>query len=236
MKKLFVVSDIHGHYTLLKEALDKSGFEIDNPNHKLICLGDYFDRGSENKLVLKFFERLKNKVLLMGNHEELLLKLFQTGKVLPHNYINGTIQTLQEFFGKYCIDPTDDSLDFSGRTSEVNRICEFIDETIDYYETDDYVFVHGYLPQTDYKTATKEDWQKARWTRWSDVYTGERPLKDKTLVCGHMPVFFAKKFDETRKINCPDIFYGNGIIAIDAGTYDSQQINVLVIENKHKEV
>ncbi len=236
MEKLFVVSDIHGHYTLLKEALDKSGFEMDNPNHKLLCLGDYFDRGSENKLVLKFFERLQNKVLLMGNHEELLLKLIETGKVLPHNYINGTIQTLQEFFGKYCIDPADDSVDFSGKTSEVKRICDFINETVNYYETDEYVFVHGYLPAVDYKKATEEDWQKARWLRWSEQYIGERPLKNKTLVCGHMPVLIAKLFDSTRPMGDTSIFYGNGIIALDAGTADSKKINVLVIEKNTKEV
>jgi len=236
MEKLFVVSDIHGHYTLLKEALIKSGFDKDNPEHKIICLGDYFDRGSENKLVLSFFERLQNKVLLKGNHEELLLKLLETGKVLPHHYMNGTIQTLQEFFGKYCIDPADDSVDFSGKTSDVKRITDFINETINYYETDEYIFVHGFLPPEDYKLATDEDWQKARWLRWSDVYTGERPLKDKTIVCGHMPVLIARLFDNTRPMGDASIFYGNGIIALDAGTADSKHVNVLVIENKHKEV
>ncbi len=236
MEKLFVVSDIHGHFTLLKEALDKSGFDKNNPEHKLICLGDYFDRGNENKLVLKFFEQLKNKVLLMGNHEELFLKLLETGKVLPHHYINGTILTLQEFFGKYCINPEDDSVDFSGKTSDVLRITDFINETINYYETDDYVFVHGYLPTGDYKKATDEDWQKARWKRWSEEYTGERPLKDKTLVCGHMPVLIAKLFDYTRGIGDTSIYYGNGLIALDAGTADSKKINVLVIENNTKEV
>ena len=236
MEKLFVVSDIHGHYTLLKEALEKSGFDKDNPEHKIICLGDYFDRGSENKLVLKFFEQLKNKVLLKGNHEELFLKLLETGKVLPHHYMNGTIQTLQEFFGKYCIDPNDDTVDFSGKTSDVKRICDFINETVNYYETDEYVFVHGFLPAVDYNKATEEDWQKARWLRWSEKYTGERPLKNKTLVCGHMPTLIARLFDYSRPMGDASIFYGNGLIALDAGTADSKQINVLVIEKNTKEV
>ena len=57
---------------------------------------NYFDRGNENVEVLKFFERLQNKVLLRGNHEDLLLKLLQTGKVLPHHYINGTMRVFPE--------------------------------------------------------------------------------------------------------------------------------------------
>ena len=64
MKKLFVVSDIHGHCSILKEALDRAGFDKENEDHVLLCCGDYFDRGNENVEVLKFFERLKRKILL----------------------------------------------------------------------------------------------------------------------------------------------------------------------------
>ena len=123
-KKLFVVSDIHGHCTLLKEALKNAGFDSENEAHLLICLGDYFDRGDENKEVLKFFERLKHKVLLMGNHEELLLKLLETGKLLPHNYINGTVKTLENFFGKYFVDPVDDTIAEESRTHDGLK-CHF---------------------------------------------------------------------------------------------------------------
>ena len=92
------------------------------------------------------------------------------------------------------------------------------------------------MPDIDYKNATEEAWQKARWKRWSQEYTGERPLKNKTLVCGHMPVLIARLFDYSRGIGDTSIFYGNGIIALDAGTADSKKINVLVIDNNTKEV
>lgn len=236
MKKLFVVSDVHGHYTLLKAALDRAGFDKDNENHLLISCGDYFDRGNENAEVLKFFERLPRKVLLRGNHEDLLIKLLQTGKLQRHHYINGTMATLNNFFGKYFIDPVDDSIDFSGKTRIVDRICEFIHETVDYYETDRYVFVHGWLPENadteeKRKSASPQTWEKARWIKWTEKYDGSRPLADKTLICGHMPTFFAGSFDPSRDKNCSDIFYGNGMIAIDAGTADSQRVNVLVLED-----
>ncbi len=235
-KKLFVISDVHGHFTLLKEALDKAGFDNDNPEHFLICCGDYFDRGRENFEVLKFFERLKHKVLLRGNHEDLLLKLLQTGKVLPHNYINGTMQTLTDFFGKYSIDPIDDSIDFSGKTRTVDRVCDFIGETINYFETETYVFVHGWLPENiktspQLQKADNKAFEQARWIKWTERYNGERPLDDKTLVCGHVPTVYANKFDKNRHKNNCEIFYGNGIIAIDAGTFDTKQVNVLVIED-----
>lgn len=236
MKKLYIVSDVHGHYTLLKQALDQADFDKDNENHLLICCGDYFDRGDENMEVLKFFERLKHKVLLRGNHEDMLLKLLQTGKILPHHYINGTISTLQNIFGKYFIDPVDDTIDFSGKTRIVDRFCEFIEETVNYYETKHYVFVHGWLPENAdtteaRKKANCEAWEKARWVKWIEKYDGKRPLVDKTLVCGHVPTFYANMFNKNRKKNDFAIFYGNGIIAIDAGTADTKQINVLVLED-----
>lgn len=236
-KKMFVVSDVHGHYTLLRDALDRAGFDKDNEDHLLICCGDYFDRGNENVEVLRFFERLQHKVLLRGNHEDLLLKLLQTGKVLPHHYINGTMRTLENFFGKYAIDPVDDTIDFSGKTRIVDRICEFIENTVDYYETENYVFVHGWLPenalnQDARQQATAEDWAKARWVKWNERYIGLRPLEDKTLICGHLPTFCANSLDRNRGKNCCDIFYGNGIVAIDAGTADTQRLNVLVLEDR----
>ena len=233
-KKLFVISDVHGHYTLLKEALDRVGFDKDNENHLLVGCGDYFDRGRENLEVLKFLERLKHKVLLRGNHEDLLLNLFQNGRFLPHNHINGTMTTLESFFGKYTIDPVDNTIDFSGKTSMVNWVCEFIEDTVNYFETEHYVFVHGWLPRNatspeDRQKATDDDWKEARWTQWIKAYQGHRPLQDKTVVCGHVPTFLATKFGV--RPNQADIFYGNGLIAIDAGTFDSKQVNVLVLED-----
>lgn len=236
MKKLFVVSDIHGYYTLFKQALDRAGFQPDNREHLLVCCGDYFDRGDENVEVLKFFERLKHKVLLRGNHEDMLLKLLRTGKLLQHHYINGTMSTLKNFFGKYVIDPVDDTIDFSGKTRTVDRICEFIGETVDYYETDRYVFVHGWLPenadsQQARADASPEQWADARWVKWTERYDGARPLPDKTLICGHMPAFFADRFDKNRGKDDGSIFYGNGLIVVDAGTRDTKSVNVLVLED-----
>ena len=49
--KLFVVSDLHGHYKELIKALKKAEFDENNDNHLLISLGDMFDRGQDSVLV-----------------------------------------------------------------------------------------------------------------------------------------------------------------------------------------
>ena len=234
-KKLFVVSDVHGHYTVMKAALDAAGFDGENPEHLLVCCGDYFDRGDENVQVLRFFERVKHKVLLRGNHEDMLLKVLQSGRLMPHNYLNGTLQTIENFFGKYAVDPADDKLDFAGKTRTVDRLCAFIEETKDYFETEHYVFVHGWIPEGGESAVRRcavpsEAWGHARWVRWTECYTGENPLLDKTLVCGHMPTMMAFCSDESHGERTDTIFYGEGLIAIDAGTYTSGRVNVLVLE------
>ncbi len=233
--KLFVVSDIHGHYTFMREALDAAGFDKENEEHFLICCGDYFDRGNENVEVLQYFERLKRKVLLRGNHEDMLLKLLENGRVLDHHYINGTFATLENFFGKYFIDPANDTIDFSGKTRTVDRICDFIYDTVDFYETEKYLFVHGWVPAgctsaKEAKSAPTEAWIKARETRWTAKYEGEKPLSDKELICGDMPTFYAHHFDPSSRIGSTEIFFGNGLIAIDGATYDTKRVNVLVLD------
>lgn len=241
IKKLFVVSDIHGYFSLLKKALDDSGFDPKNPQHLLICCGDYFDRGPENLEVLKFFDKLKYKVLLRGNHEDMLLKLFNKGQMEPHHYINGTIDTITQFFGKYCLDPQTDKVDFTGNTRLVDRLTDFIGETIDFYETEHYVFVHGWLPtktsagkisiDPNWRKASTETWDSCRWVKWTDMCENCDRLRDKTIICGHVPGFFAKKFYPDYPSDDSKIFYGDGFIVVDAGTYTSGQVNVLVLED-----
>jgi serine/threonine protein phosphatase 1 len=235
--KLFVVSDIHGHYTALKEALDGAGFDRHNEEHQLVCCGDYFDRGRENLEVLKFFEGVKRKVLLRGNHEDMLLKLLRTGRLLPHHYINGTFTTLQSIFGEQYAEPLGDTVDFSEKTEIVDRFCAFISESLDYYETAHYVFVHGWLPEQGGAEKalggiSPDAWERARCLKWTTQYQGTRPLPDKTLICGHVPTFFAQEFQPHRDPNDSTIFYGDGLIAIDAGTTDTKRINVLVLEEE----
>ncbi len=235
-KTLFIVSDVHGHFTLLKKALDNAGFDPQNQAHLLICCGDYFDRGNENAEVLRFFERLQHKVLLRGNHEDLLLEVLQNGQLWPHNYLNGTLTTLKNFFGEHCVDFTEDTVDLSGHSRTVDRLCDFIHQTTDYFETEHYVFVHGWITNRGRtaegrKAATEHEWRDARWVKWTERYTGEKPLQDKILVCGHVPSFYASSIDPSRAGGDTDPYIGNGLIAIDGGTFSTGVVNVCILQD-----
>lgn len=239
-RKLFVVSDIHGHCALLKEALEKAGFDKDNGNHLLVCCGDCFDRGNENLQVLKYMESLKHKVIIRGNHEDMLLEIMENSRLKEHNFLNGTVRTIEDFFGKYVLDYGSFELDFAGKTRMLDRVTEFIERMVDFYETEHYVFVHGWLPVKDtadgcqidpnWRHADEMAWMKARWNRWDDMYTRCNRLEDKTIVCGHVPTFLVVAPDKKVTDRKAEIFYGEGVIAIDAGTFSTGEINVLVVE------
>jgi serine/threonine protein phosphatase 1 len=72
MKMIYVTSDLHG-YSLedFVEFLDSTGFCEDD-----VCyvLGDVIDRGSEGVDLLKWIMKQPNVVLLLGNHEEMMLE------------------------------------------------------------------------------------------------------------------------------------------------------------------
>lgn len=85
MTKLFVTSDIHSAYTPMKKALDEAGFEPGNTKHLLIVCGDLFDRMDESQQVFDYMMNVPNKVLITGNHEDLMRSMCQRGFPYSHD-------------------------------------------------------------------------------------------------------------------------------------------------------
>ncbi len=71
----YAISDIHGRYDLLKDAVDTF---IDLSKDQLILVGDYIDgdEHADSYKTLKYIYSLNQKynvIVLKGNHEEWLL-------------------------------------------------------------------------------------------------------------------------------------------------------------------
>ena len=75
IKKLFVVSDVHGYLAPLQAALAESGFDPNDDSHIFICCGDLFDEENPNDDLVCFIEELKRKILILGDREEALRKI-----------------------------------------------------------------------------------------------------------------------------------------------------------------
>jgi serine/threonine protein phosphatase 1 len=97
MKKYFVVADVHSFYDEMIDALMHAGFEVNNPEHIVICCGDMMDRGNKSREMLDFFYDLHKSdraILIRGNHEDLFEEMIERGIPLRHDESNGTVKTL----------------------------------------------------------------------------------------------------------------------------------------------
>lgn len=74
----YVVGDIHGRYDLVYQALSKVNFN--EKTDRLFCVGDLIDRGPYSEHVLDFLQ-LPFVYAIRGNHEDILLELYQ--EVVP---------------------------------------------------------------------------------------------------------------------------------------------------------
>ena len=238
-EKIFAVSDVHGHYTALMKALRLAGFDEKNEAHVFLSCGDLFDRGRENARVYQFVKNLPRKILIRGNHEDMLRQILERGTITETDKSNGTDVTVTELLGE-------NSLDASGNLSKrtcptaVLALASFLDSMQSFYERGRYVFTHGWLPivfrgrypevDPNYREASKEAWEEARLLEWQQLYAVGAMLNDKTIVCGHRPAYLGYLFDGSREPDCCEPFYGDGMIAIDAGVVRSGCIHVLVIE------
>ena len=232
---IFAVSDIHGCATALIKSLDEAGFDRRNPNHLLIVLGDLFDRGGENRVVLEYLNTVKNKILIRGNHEDILMDSLTSGRVGHLQQINGTLTTLAEFFTYYNGEAYLDIVESSGR-----RVAEMlrthVDKMYDYFETENYIFVHGWITEdageNNFRYATEAKWHRARWDRWHNRYPNFDIPGGKTLVVGHTPCYYGSMFDKSRSDYDCSIFYGDRLVAIDGAAVSRGAVNVFVTEDE----
>lgn len=243
--KYYVVSDVHGYYTQLMTALEEKGFFKDEGEHKLIVCGDLFDRGMEAKELQEFILYLMETdevILIRGNHEDLFMQLiYEDGghPYFPHD-VNGTYNTgLQLIEG-------DDTMSITEPKRYVEKarltpyVRKIIPATRNYFETDNYVFVHGWIPcylggyYYGWRDADKEMWEKARWYNGMQMWHNGVVEPGKTIVCGHYSAAYGHttyEYDEFRTETDYSPFIADGIIALDACTKLSNMVNCVIIED-----
>lgn len=212
-KKLFVVSDIHGYFNELIEALNKAGYDENNDNHLLISIGDEFDRGGQSLDVYKYLKRLSDEgkaIALKGNHSCFLTDYLDGSNLSAFNYYNnGTDETLADFlhqtspFETWCLiyqnidEPTfgDFAEWISQARKEINNeypeLLGWLLSRPYYYETENYIFTHGGIDTNvhdwHYPHCEKYhfvDWEALMWDDGS--FFGKNITNtNKTIVIGH---------------------------------------------------
>ena len=248
-RKIFAVSDVHGCCDALKRSLEQAGFAANDESCLLIVIGDCFDRGVENREVFEFLKAIRNKIIIRGNHEDMLEQILDKRHIGKAGFANGMDSTVYSFFGERAIGeldvyhPFSYKLNFSGRESTVEELKQFLSQTYDYFETENYIFTHGWLPvdfteegncfiKGNFRYETPTEWKRARFMEWYRMYGADAMLKGKTIVCGHRTSRFACLVGETREPDDYSPFFAEGLVAIDSATIQSGLVNVFVAEDE----
>lgn len=185
---IYAIGDIHGQYKMLKDIYNliiidiKENYDKEN---KIIFLGDYIDRGRENKYVLDFLMTLQDTdelehIFLFGNHEQIFIDAMEypmdVGCVnmwLGNGGMN--FMTGEKFF---------EFTQFHAAFPWHHYVNWFKNKLELFHETEDYIFVHGAL---DVKQPVMELQEKQHliWGRHTekDWYKGY----PKWVIHGHTP-------------------------------------------------
>ena len=103
MKKIYTISDIHGHYKETIEALNNSGYNSEDENSVLVVCGDLFDRGTESVEIYRYLKDLtdRNKaIVIRGNHDDFFIDMLN-GKNCYFNFLhNGLDRTIDSFLNQ----------------------------------------------------------------------------------------------------------------------------------------
>lgn len=143
------------------------------PEDTLVCLGDLIDQGRESRevldLLLEYRERC-HLVVIRGNHEEMFFAALENERCYESWMMFGGTDTVNSYR-------------FGGGIEDIPREhVDFLRSTIDYYETEDFIFTHAcYLPELPMSECPSH---VLRWTLLEPPYP-EPHFSGKTVLVGH---------------------------------------------------
>lgn len=247
--KYYVMSDIHGEYRALMDALDSIEFNLSKS--KLIFLGDYVDRGPDSFKVLNRIKELQdeypnNVVALLGNHDEMFLDWID-GESFNHLWNDPKGATINSFWGAakrrgilfvstenfptvrlvkfapFEVSDDDYQSEVANEIKKHKELLQWYRNLPLYYQVDDVVFVHAGLDEEE------EDWKNtSRQTMiWKyPAQMGKTPWGIK-VVAGHVMTKEMWK-DENRH----SIFRDGDHIYIDGAAPITKKLNILVYDDE----
>ena len=228
----FVVTDVHGFYDEMIKALNDAGYDRNNPNHCFVSLGDLLDRGKQPKECLEFVNSLpeKNKILIRGNHEDLLEEAIHRGGFLMHDFQNHTSETAEILTGMSLKEHT--GLEICSVLEAYEPLNQYLKSCVDYFENNHVIFVHGWIPCEklfkgiyQYIPNWREEgnWEDARWVCGFDAWNKGVVEPNKTIWCGHWHTSYGHAVYHNEGAEWEDLaiftpFEDVGIVGMDACT------------------
>ena len=261
--KYYVISDPHGFYDEMIDALREAGFFDESEPYRLVLCGDLLDRGGGARETVDFMLKLHGEgklIYVHGNHEELMVQclheiarggIHEIASGMSVHETNGTYDTLLQLAEMSYLEAYDTPEELVRRVMRSPYYRELLPTCVDYFETPNYVFVHGWIPClcdgyppfADYKydpawrEADSVAWRRAKWVNGMELACLHGVTEpNKTVVCGHFHASYGHSVIDgvctewgADAVFTP--FYADGVIALDACTARSGFVNCIVIED-----
>lgn len=257
--KYFVFSDIHGCYKELVESLTGAGYDNNNENHKLLFLGDAFDKNKDDYNFYVFLKENIEKgklIWVLGNHDLYLLNVLKNKKINKFCY-NTVLNIAKEINNKVIeIDDCINELIKDGLYKILSEEAKY------FFETEKYVLTHAFIPFNKKELKYDPNWRSASASEWQGALNNMKGFKlaikdkvlvpGKTLVLGHIGAYYGNltKFNPELEIDSQEFknlgkklmrnaknnsnyfetFYGERVIGIDTRCFETGFVNILIIE------
>ncbi|MCB2066476.1 MAG: serine/threonine protein phosphatase [Erythrobacter sp.] len=220
-ERVYAVGDVHGRSDLfiaLIEAIERDNRERGPAQTTVVLLGDLVDRGPDSVNVLALareWQKFRNVRILLGNHEEMLVKSMTDIDMLRHFLRHGGRETLLS----YGVDKQEYTrAEIDGVQAMLCQVMpqadlDFIASFEDMIRIGDYLFVHAGVepgvPLAEQQSA------RLRWIREPFLSHAEQH-EDVVVVHGHT-------------ISESPVDQGNRI-GIDTGAYVHGRLTAIVLE------
>ena len=207
------MGDIHGRYDYMLEVLQKSGFDYEND--LLIQIGDIVDRGPDPFKCCKELMKIKNKILITGNHDAAFIQ-FLAEKIDFLGDSNGTA-------------PTHEAWKELSNDEKVEILKEVFSEQRSYYISDDNImFVHGGFPRDEKLDDVVDNvfyWDRELVSQAMSC-KGDDKLKTlynfKEIFIGHTPTIY---WDKIKPI------YSGGVWNVDTGAGKGGPLTIMDVDS-----
>lgn len=200
MRRVYVISDLHGYYDLFIKLLEKISFsEFD----LLYIIGDVCDRGPDSLKILFYIQEHDNIILIKGNHEYMMQEALYYGvyyddidypskafKLWIANGGNTTMENIREYLQKDKLKHEDYRV---VRSAFLKNLYEYLNNLPEYIEIkvndQSYVLVHAGIDVK--RPLDKQDLDTLLWIR--EGFYLQRGDLTKIYIFGHTPTALLNK-------------------------------------------
>ncbi len=196
----YVMADIHGNLQRFNSIMEQIKFTEDD---HLYVLGDVIDRFPDGIQILQKLFRMKNATVLLGNHEQLMLRavwLPADISAIKHWYQNGGQMTHKAWLDLTPKEKMEIILGF--QKCPLNTEIKIREET--------YLLCHG-SPLELFDEETSEWPSPVFHTIWERIKPQDEMPQGKTVIFGHCPTGIYQPIQPMA------LWYGDRKIGIDCG-------------------